>query len=128
MRPVMPSRNPFVNFFQVAPPSYGLIDGAVLPPPLNPQASVAVVSGGVERHRTCRIYCQINHAGVFVNEEHVVPGLPPSVVLNTPRSLFGPTGTHPGRVDNVRIARIDNYAANFWSRAVPVLPGLAGIQ
>src|SRR5258705_3434833 len=52
-----------------------LIEGAARPATIkSPGRSSPLVSGGVESHWTCRVHCQINHAGVFVDEEDIVPG------------------------------------------------------
>ena len=95
-----------------------------------PSVSPALIRSGVKSHRTIRIHGEINHAGVFIDEEHVVPGFAAvSGFEHTTLFVWSPQVTQHSRVDNVRIARIDNYAANMFGVAQShVLPGLAGVQ
>src|SRR6478672_2308334 len=124
-------RQTFIQLVPGSPAINGLVDGAARPTAVeSPGCASSLVSGGVKSHWTIRIHRQINHARVFVDEEHIVPGLAPvSRLVNTALFVWPPQMTEHSRVDNVWITRVDDYAADMSGIAQPhVLPGLASVQ
>ncbi len=71
----------------------------------------SLICGGVKRQRTLRVHRDIDHARVFIDEEHVVPCLAAiSCLVKSAFFVRTPKVSDYSHVNNVRVMRIDHGA------------------